>query len=42
MNVEMLWDYYAMLTGKKLLPDPEDEVTVLIWEVSNCWSVDIA
>ena len=30
MNVEMLWDCYAMSAGKKLLLDPEDEVTVLI------------
>lgn len=33
MNVEILWDCYAMSTGKKLLLDPEDEVTVLIWKV---------
>jgi hypothetical protein len=30
MNVEIFWDYYAMSTSKKLLLDPEDEVTVLI------------
>jgi hypothetical protein len=30
MNVEIFWDYYAMSTGKKLLLDSEDEVTVLI------------
>jgi len=30
MNVEIFWDYYAMSTGRKLLLDPEDEVTVLI------------
>ena len=30
MNVEIFWDFYAMSAGKKLLLDPQVEVTVLI------------
>lgn len=40
MNVEIFWNYYAISTSKKLLLDPQDEFTVLIWKVSNCCSVD--
>lgn len=40
MNVEIFWDFYAMSAGKKLLLDPQVEVTVLIWKVSKYCSVD--